>query len=618
MVVMIAGPFLTGRPAIPIASAEATSCGCVVFRLDDVQDRWLTGAQLAVMDSFISRNQTLTAGIIMNHIGTDQFVTEKLVEGHNKGLFEFAIHGWDHEPFPQLTKSEQIKTLEMSQERMFELFGHYSDVFIPPYNDANEKTYEAAAELGIAVVSTKFVLDKHFQEKGMISQVGDDKVVYHVPVTAAFKDTETEEQERAIEKRRKYSIDELTAQIDDSIQKYGYAAVMLHPQDFVRIEDGAYTKVIDTKEIDDLVLLLDSLKIRGIAIAKYANVVGIEHAHPLVTSKLGLEYVPNGPANIFTLGTGPSGIAVNELTNRIYVVNSASDSISMIDGSDNVVIDTISIGSIPFGVTINPSRNLIYAINWYSDSISVIDGESNRIIGNIEAGSVPFGIDINTVTGRIYVLDTYSNSILVFDDQNNVLLRKIKLEPGLIGIAVNSATNKIYVTNSITNTVTILNGDIGETEKLLSIQSPERIAVNSATNKIYVTSSETNTATVIDGSEASVIRTLAIPERPLGIAVNSATNKIYVTSADENIAVVLDGNKDIIEMTVAVGKGPAGIAVNSITGKVYIANVESNSVTVIDETRLASVPEFGAAAVPTILFATILVTVVCVRRKCLS
>ena len=88
-----------------------TQCKCVVFRLDDVQGDWIENAQLAPMNLFISKNQSLTLGLIMNPVGNDTKVINKIHEGQEKGLFELALHGWNHVNYTTLSAQEQKDTL---------------------------------------------------------------------------------------------------------------------------------------------------------------------------------------------------------------------------------------------------------------------------------------------------------------------------------------------------------------------------------------------------------------------------------------------------------------------------------------------------------------------------
>ena len=70
-------------------------CNCVVFRFDDIQDYYHRSAQLAIMNEFIHKNQSLSLGLIMHIFGNDSEVKDKVIEGFASGLFELDLHGWD-------------------------------------------------------------------------------------------------------------------------------------------------------------------------------------------------------------------------------------------------------------------------------------------------------------------------------------------------------------------------------------------------------------------------------------------------------------------------------------------------------------------------------------------
>jgi hypothetical protein len=57
---------------------NSSPCNCVVFRFDSIQDYWLQPAQTAVMDLFLSKNISLSPALIMNAIGNDPKIIEKV------------------------------------------------------------------------------------------------------------------------------------------------------------------------------------------------------------------------------------------------------------------------------------------------------------------------------------------------------------------------------------------------------------------------------------------------------------------------------------------------------------------------------------------------------------
>src|SRR5215471_13865175 len=115
-------------------------CHCVIFRMDDVQDNWLEAAQLSAMNLFITKNQSLTLGIIMNSIGNDSKILGQISLGREKGLFELALHGWDHIDYTKLSEQQQKASLALANEKMMRLFRNGSDIFITPYGTFNNDT----------------------------------------------------------------------------------------------------------------------------------------------------------------------------------------------------------------------------------------------------------------------------------------------------------------------------------------------------------------------------------------------------------------------------------------------------------------------------------------------
>ena len=68
------------------------------------------------------------------------------------------------------------------------------------------------------------------------------------------------------------------------------------------------------------------------------------------------------------------------MTNKIYVPNSFSNTVSVIDGTTNAATTiTTGIGTDPNDVAINPVTNKIYVTNLADGTVSVIDGATNTV-----------------------------------------------------------------------------------------------------------------------------------------------------------------------------------------------------------------------------------------------
>lgn len=179
------------------------------------------------MNFFIFRGLHLSLGLIMNSIGNDNLILNKIIEGDKKGYFELALHGWDHIRYTTLSKDEQKKALYKANEKMQILFGKKTDIFMPPYNVFDNATIDSLKEIGMKVLSSSIENEYRFDGGRSIFTVGGNRTmetpIYHIPYTTDFKIFESNSQV-------KVPIDQVITDVGINIEKFGYAVVILHPQ----------------------------------------------------------------------------------------------------------------------------------------------------------------------------------------------------------------------------------------------------------------------------------------------------------------------------------------------------------------------------------------------------
>lgn len=260
-------------------------CSCVVFRMDDVQDDFVDSAQVAAMNIFIERNQSLSLGIIMNDIGKDLRITGKVGEGSQMGLFEMGIHGWDHIDYTKLPESEQRASLSMANEKMKSIFGNTSEIFVPPYGYFDNNTLLAMDQVGIRILSAALFSELNFDRGNSIFNYSHASNAYgnntldifnsaplHVPALVAYK-----EYENGIPIKNSTSL--ILEGIRGNIQLYGYSVVVFHPQDFVSTNaDGKIAKgdQLNMTEVEEFAQLVDSILSNNMRIATLSEVVGVD------------------------------------------------------------------------------------------------------------------------------------------------------------------------------------------------------------------------------------------------------------------------------------------------------------------------------------------------------
>ena len=123
------------------------------------------------------------------------------------------------------------------------------------------------------------------------------------------------------------------------------------------------------------------------------------------------------------------------------------------------VTATIPVGNVPQAVALNPVTNKIYVANFVSNTVTVIDGATNTVTATIPVGTSPSGVAVESQTNFIYVANAASGNITVINGMTNAtatLSGPSAKNP--VAVAANSVTNKIYVANSGSNNVTVIDG----------------------------------------------------------------------------------------------------------------------------------------------------------------
>ena len=115
------------------------------------------------------------------------------------------------------------------------------------------------------------------------------------------------------------------------------------------------------------------------------------------------------------VGESPQNMKYNPSNGNIYVSNSDSGDISVIDSDTNKVIHTIDAGDSPQGLEYNPSNGNIYVASISnsdgSGKVFVIDSDTNKVIHTIDAGDSPQDMKYNPSNGNIYVTNENSDNV---------------------------------------------------------------------------------------------------------------------------------------------------------------------------------------------------------------
>jgi YVTN family beta-propeller protein len=293
-----------------------------------------------------------------------------------------------------------------------------------------------------------------------------------------------------------------------------------------------------------------------------------------------------------TISTGkaPTAIATNPVTNKVYVLNSGDSTVTAVDGY-SLTATTIPVGTGSGSLAVNLITDHIYVTNAGSNTVTVIQGKTNATT-TAPVGANPGAVAVNLTTNKTYVANYLGNSVTEIDGATNST-QTIPVRPGPVALAVNESTNRIYVANFRDNSVTVIDGVSHNTVTIPVGLGPSALALNPISDKVYVADVNDgafgNTVTIIDGATNTLTSFVRVGHSPYALAVDTARNKIFVANLNGASVTVIDG-VTTATTTVPVGSAPVALAVDSLKNDAYVVNLGSNSVTVLQGATPALVP----------------------------
>jgi YVTN family beta-propeller protein len=294
------------------------------------------------------------------------------------------------------------------------------------------------------------------------------------------------------------------------------------------------------------------------------------------------------------VGLVPLGIAVSPDSQRIYVANGSSDTVSVISGAANQVVATVSVGQDPQYPAVSPDSQTVYVTNYLSKTVSVISATSDSVIATVPVGNAAQGLAVSPSGNEVYIANSGDGTVSVVQTNTYKVSATITVEGSPILVTFAPSGEQAYVLNSAglgfiseidTNSRQVVTSLVGAGGMFY----PQGFAMASDGSALYVTDLN-NFAEAIDlKSDDSIKAFFFLPKsRQEGItdlgqpAVTPDGKFLYVARQGTNtVWAVNTATGDLIGKPIEVGVIPFSIAAAPNGKYVYVVNMASGTVTVL-------------------------------------
>ena len=287
---------------------------------------------------------------------------------------------------------------------------------------------------------------------------------------------------------------------------------------------------------------------------------------------------------------------------QVYVANSSSGTVSVINTPDNTPGPAIPVGSLPTAVAITPDGKFVYVINHNSGTLSKIDTAGNTVVATIHVGSLPNGVAVSPDGASVFVV--VGTSLVRLSVATNAVMENFTLPVGIpVDVAITPNNLLAYVVDQSQNgcslyplvlaTRIILNnseqcpGGTGA----VGGSFPEGVAVRPDGQFVYVTAFKDGALQVVRVSDnlrmggGLVSASGPFFGGPVGVAVSSDSKFAFTANSNESKVAIfaLDATTGLPgpPIRVSLASNPKYLDVTPDGRFLYVTH-GSNSVSVID------------------------------------
>jgi len=303
------------------------------------------------------------------------------------------------------------------------------------------------------------------------------------------------------------------------------------------------------------------------------------------------------------------GAALPAVASTLYITNTKSNSVSIIDTNTFEVVGTIALGAgKPNRIVFQPDGKLAWVVYDKSHDLGVIDAESRKLVRRVKIGGNPYNLAFSADGRRLYVLDWSSDvsndEIIVWDLQAEKIDGRVEVSTWPAHGVFSRDGRQFYVSGESAGDVTVIDtakyqiagrvvhggGDamglaLTADGKLLYAAAGENKAIlkiDTATNKVigtipvpgivhestltldgkflYVTLRKANKVVVVRTEDDKIVAT--VPQRgyPDLVTMEPTGRYALVTNRYADLVAVIDLKTHAQVRTIAVGKAPHGMA----------------------------------------------------------
>ncbi|MGE5219728.1 MAG: beta-propeller fold lactonase family protein [Chloroflexota bacterium] len=281
------------------------------------------------------------------------------------------------------------------------------------------------------------------------------------------------------------------------------------------------------------------------------------------------------------VGADPSHLELSHDGRRLYVANSGSSTVTIIDTASDQVIATAATGKRPLLPCVAPD-GCVYLPSGPDRSVTVLGG-AGEFHAEVGVGDAPHDIAVSPDSRWAYQPNSASHTVTVIDGRDYSVTGEIKVGLGPGHIAFDPESRFAYVANTISDDVTVI--DTANHEAVTTIPAGKGAhlpALDRDGSFGYVANFASDDLTVWDCRNHRVIATIRVGIYPHFFAISPDSHWAVVSNTGESSVCLIDVHAHALRACLPVGAAPAHIAFSPYGELAFIGCESTDELAVID------------------------------------
>ncbi len=232
--------------------------------------------------------------------------------------------------------------------------------------------------------------------------------------------------------------------------------------------------------------------------------------------------------------------------------------------------------------SIPPPASLMFVTNTASDNISIIDRFKLRVVDVIKSGAAPRGMVYSSLFQQLFIANSGDNSISIIDLASRQNIRTIYLDFGdePSRLALSHDEMNLYVLNYSSNSLIVYElPSFQETDRQSVGFEPLGIAVGRYST--YISHLSTDYLTQYNPSNLTISNSYEIPGTASEILVDINNNRLYAADDDQRSIIIFNTESGNLDETIRLCGKVTGIVLDNHSGYLFAAQSGCNEISII-------------------------------------